>query len=68
MTNEERIAVECVLRNYEDLVSEYETKLRSNMNNNYLYNAFEFENIKGKIMGSKEVLKDIIRLGDTKLS
>lgn len=73
MSSEERIAVECLLRAHEDLNTKYEAAL-ANVDSNKIYNQTgrfaynNFEKEKGKIDGAKEVLRDLMRFADTKLS
>jgi hypothetical protein len=62
MSTEEQIAVECVLRAYEDMyILLKEQKDNPNSKNVYFPDERESK-ARGKIDGAKEVLRDLIRM------
>lgn len=63
MTNEERIAVECVLRAYEEYFNLAQSTINEMAMNsrNYAINPDErWAKARGKIDGTKEVLRDLM--------
>jgi hypothetical protein len=62
MSNEERIAVECVLRAYEEMFVLLQAHNQEIINNRgvYITNDEREPTARGKINGTKEVLRDIM--------
>lgn len=60
MSNEERVAIEAVIRSYKAMVTTLDQGWNSQPNNYYTYLS-EISKAQGKIDGCTEVLRDLMR-------